>query len=114
MSNRREFLLYSGNKKIGQFSLTGDSDKYSIKLDDGLVGIEVPIDFMPEYFRDGQRYFKGPEVFEWIRDRVIPAGRQNINEILQKVGIEEYDELAIFLYAHGRSCRDYFHIEEIK
>lgn len=82
-------------------------------MDDGLVGIEVPIDFMPEYFRDKRRYFEGAEVFEWIIDRVIPAGRQNIDEILEKVGIEEYDELAIFLYAHGRSCRDYFHIEEI-
>ena len=57
--------------------------------------------------------FTGREGFEWIRDRVIPPNRQNINEILKKIGIDEYNELAIFLYAKGKFVSDTFRIEEI-
>ncbi len=113
MLNNKEYILYSGDKVIGEFKLLNNSDKYSVKLIDNLELVEVPIDFHPEYFRDGRRYFKGPEVFEWIKDRVIPSGRQNIRSILDKMGLEEYDELGIFLYFHGKCCRDYFHVEEV-
>lgn len=112
MLRNKKYRLYSGDKEIGSFSLLSNQDKYRIILFDNLDLLDVPIDYYLKY-KEGRRRFTGNEVFDWIKDRVIPPGRQNINEVLEQVGIEEYDELAIFLYAKGKFVSDRFWIEEI-
>ena len=109
----KKYHLYNGDKLIGSFTLLSSKDKYLVTLIDGLDDYEVPIDFMMKYI-EGRREFRGQEVFEWIQDRVIPSGRQNIDEILRKMNLPEYDELGIFMYFNGKCCRDSYRIEEIK
>lgn len=109
MLKHKDYRLYDGSELIGSFS-TGDTLK--VKLVDNLDLFNVPIDFHMGYIK-GQREFEGKTVFNWVKDRVIPPGRQNIGDILDQVGIKEYDELAIFLYAKGKFTQDTFRIEEI-
>ena len=47
------------------------------------------------------------------KTRVFPFGRQNIEEILEKLKLEKYDELDIFLAMNGRFTQDNFSIREI-
>jgi len=56
MLKDRTYTLYSGDKIIGEFKLLSSQDKYSVKLIDGLQRVEVPIDFNPEYFKEGRRF----------------------------------------------------------
>jgi hypothetical protein len=49
----------------------------------------------------------------WIKERVVPSSRQNIDGILKQVGIDKYDELSIFLYAKGRFNFDGYYLESI-
>lgn len=113
MLSSRKFRLYNGNRAIGTFELLDDADRYAVTLKEGLRTFDIPVDFMPEY-QNGQRYFTNRAVFAWIADRVIPSGRQNIEEILRKMQLPEYDELGIFLYFHGKCTRDQFRIEEMR
>lgn len=49
----------------------------------------------------------------WIRERVIPSGRQNIGLILKNAKLTEYDELALLAISKGRCSQDECYIEEI-
>lgn len=110
MSKVNKYNLLDGTKVIGTFTMY-DKDNLQIELIDGLETMsDIPIDFYLEYMK-GQRVFGTKVVKEWIYDRVIPSGRQNIDAILDKVGIEEYNPLSIFLYCNGKCVRDNYNIQ---
>ena len=109
MSPEKRYHLFDGNDIIGCFSV---SDTLKVDLIDNLTHYNIPIDFWNHYDQ-GERHFEGKIVEQFVADRVVPSGRQNIREILGKVGIPDYDPLAIFLYSHGRFASDTFHIEPI-
>ncbi|MBR1453985.1 MAG: hypothetical protein IJ593_05015 [Lachnospiraceae bacterium] len=110
MSDPKTYKLFCGDKLIGYFYL---ADEMKVKLLDNIPILDIPFDFWNEY-NSGQRIIGHKEVKEWIDDRVVPAGRQNIDDFLEAAGLEEYDELGLFLYADGKHWRDNFRIEEIK
>lgn len=109
MSNQKKYHILSGTKIIGEFEV---SNNLRVRLLNNLNKIEVPIFFNIGYFK-GQREFEGDIVEYWIKNRVVPSGRQNIDSILKQVGIEEYDWLKIFLYCNGKYTQDNFSIEPI-
>ena len=84
-----------------------------VKLKDGLSIDDVPVDFLTEYL-EGQRVL---DITKWVRSfvkmRVFPSGRQNIEAILEKVNLEKYDELDIFLAMNGRFTQDNFSIRVV-
>ena len=49
----------------------------------------------------------------WVRERVIPSGRQNIGEILKKAKMKEYSEMRLLALAEGRCSQDSCYIKEI-
>ena len=111
MSRTRKFHIFRGTKLVGDFIVT--NNKPTVKLVDNLDYWDPPIDFVVEY-QEGQREFSGKIVDDFVKDRVVPSGRQNIREILQQVGIEEYDPLEMFIFYRGRTIRDSIHLEDIK
>ena len=50
----------------------------------------------------------------FIEERVIPANRQNINDILLNNGMNEYNELEMFIASNGRSSMDNTYLRKIK
>lgn len=49
----------------------------------------------------------------WIRERVIPSGRQNIGSILKNAKLKEYNEMALLALSKGKCSQDSCYIEEI-
>ena len=110
MLKQKNYLLYCGTKVIGKFKL---ADILEVELTDGLNQAQVPIDFHRGYFK-GERRFIGDVVNTWIIDRAIPPERHNIYGILEEMGLDEYDELGMFLYCNGQYVGDDFRIELIQ
>ncbi|MCR5292485.1 MAG: hypothetical protein K6E28_06330 [Eubacterium sp.] len=49
----------------------------------------------------------------WIRERVIPSGRQNINSILNHHRLKEYDEMKLLELSEGKCSQDSLYIRRI-
>ena len=49
----------------------------------------------------------------WVKERVIPSGRQNIGSILKNHKMKKYSEMALLSLSKGRSSQDNCYIEEI-
>jgi len=47
----------------------------------------------------------------WVRSRVIPKGRQNINAILKTHKLKEYDEIKLMELSSGRCSQDSIYIK---
>ncbi|MCR5667165.1 MAG: hypothetical protein K6G01_10070 [Eubacterium sp.] len=50
--------------------------------------------------------------FLWVKERVIPSGRQNIQSILKTHRLKEYDELKFIELSRGRCSQDSMYIEK--
>lgn len=110
MPEIRKYHFLNGTKKIGTFSIV--DGVLQLVFDKRLSIYDVLMMFWPEYQR-GIRVFGDNDCREFIDERMIPPGRQNIGEILKRMGLEEYDQLAMFLYFNGRAVQDNFSIKEI-
>lgn len=51
--------------------------------------------------------------FLWVKERVIPSGRQNINEILKNHRLPRYDEMKMLEISSGRCSQDSLYIKEL-
>lgn len=49
----------------------------------------------------------------WVKERVIPSGRQNISQILKNQKMETYDEMKFLELAHGKCAQDSLYIRKI-
>ena len=49
----------------------------------------------------------------WVRERIIPSERQNINMILKNHKLKEYDEMKFMEISEGRSSQDSMFIRKI-
>ena len=51
--------------------------------------------------------------FLWVKERVIPSGRQNIGSILKNHKLKEYSEMALLSLSKGRCSQDNCYIAEV-
>jgi hypothetical protein len=49
----------------------------------------------------------------WVKERIIPSGRQNISDILNKHHLQTYDEMKFLEISEGRCSQDSLYIEKI-
>lgn len=105
--------LYNGDKYIGRMNLIvgGKPEDCWVHLATGLTEFEIPIDFRRQYMQTGQRHFDGQQVAGFIIDRVEPAGRMNLCDVLASMGLTEYDPVKMFLWHKGKTVMDKIHIE---
>lgn len=52
--------------------------------------------------------------FLWVKERVIPSGRQNISDILAHHKLKVYDEMKLLEISEGRCCQDSLFIKKIE
>jgi hypothetical protein len=79
-----------------QFSMSIFSD---VSLDDLPLSLEI-------FASKGKYELDHQDVLSWIRGRICPSGRQNINSILQALEIPEYDEFGILSHTMARCDKD--------
>lgn len=65
------------------------------------------------YLELGERHIDDEWTRKWISERIPPSSRHNINEILQKVGISEYNPYHLLIYNGGRCSQDDFYLREV-
>lgn len=51
--------------------------------------------------------------FDWIKERVIPSGRQNIGDILKNSRLKEYDEMRLLELSDGKCSQDSMFIRRL-
>lgn len=49
----------------------------------------------------------------WVQQRIIPADRQNLGQILKESGLDSYDEFQLLVLNEGRCSQDDYYIREI-
>lgn len=96
----------------GLLKYNTDTDEYSIDIE-----INYPIEQLPAilaaYKSIGKVNLNNEEALRFVKARVIPAERQNIGQILRKIGVPYYSEFFILDYTKGRCCMDEFYLEEV-
>ena len=68
-----------------------------------------------QYSVEKGSYFMDNDVCRrWVDERIIPAGRQNISEILRDNGLEKWTRYGMLMISMGHSTQDEIIIEELK
>lgn len=90
-----------------------ENDELRIEISEGSTVDEVPAFFIP-FVEKGERIISGTFAMRWLRERIVPSGRQNLGEVLRAAELNEYNELALLQNGEGRSSQDSFLVQEIK
>lgn len=100
------------NMALGYLFYYEKANEYIIELNDCLDEWEAPILFQGLVKKKIYTVPKDISLL-WIRERVIPSGRQNIGSILKNAKMKEYNEMALLALSKGRCSQDNCYIEEI-
>lgn len=100
------------NLTIGYLFFYEKANESIIELNDCLDEWEVPILFQGLVSKGIYTVPKDIALL-WIRERVIPSGRQNIGSILKNAKLKEYNEMALLALSKGKCSQDSCYIEEI-
>jgi len=103
----KTFDLYDGalDKQVGVFRYNTDEKQFSMSLFSDIPGIDLPLSL--EIFADNGKYeLSHKDVLSWIRGRICPPGRQNINSILKELNLTEYDEFGILMHTMAKCDKD--------
>ena len=84
----------------------------NIELADRLDEWEAPLLFQG-LVKKGIYTVPGAISALWVRERVIPSGRQNIGSILKNAKLKEHNEMALLELSKGKCSQDSCYIEEI-
>ena len=85
---------------------------FIIELSEGLDEWTAPLLFTKRV-KEGQLTIPRDLSYTWVKERVIPSGRQNIGSILTTHRLKEYDEMKLLELAEGRCSQDYLYIKKI-
>lgn len=97
---------------IGYLFYYEKAESFIIEMCDDLDEWEAPLLFQ-KFIRE-KRYTISREVsFMWVKERVIPSGRQNIGSILKNHRLSSYSEMVFLSLSKGRCSQDNCYIIEI-
>jgi hypothetical protein len=86
---------------------------YIIELQDSLDEWTAPLLFA-SYVKKNIYTIPREISFLWVKERVIPSGRQNISDILAHHKLQSYDEMKFLEISEGRCSQDSLYIRKIK
>lgn len=49
----------------------------------------------------------------WVQQRIVPADRQNLGQILKENGLHEYDEYKLLMLCSGRCAQDSYYLKAV-
>ena len=97
---------------IGYLFYYEKSESFIIELCEDLDEWEAPLLFQ-RLIRNGIYTVSRDISLMWVKERVIPSGRQNIGSILKNHKLKEYNEMALLQLSKGRCSQDSCYIAEI-
>ncbi len=109
----KSFALLDGavKERVGTFRYDTDTKQFSMSISSDISAADLPLSL--EIFADhGIRELNHSDVLTWIRGRICPPGRQNIQSILKELNLPEYDEFGILMQTMARCDKDELYLEE--
>lgn len=97
---------------IGYLLYYEKSDSFIIELCEDLEEWDAPLLFQ-RLVREKIYTVPRDISLMWIKERVIPSGRQNIGSILKNHKLKEYSEMSLLALSKGRSSQDSCYIAEV-
>lgn len=109
------YEIYDNDNSIfvGVLIYYDKSKHYVIELNENLDEWTAPLLFST-YVKNGIYTIPGDISYLWVKGRVIPSGRQNINSILKTHNLKEYDEMKFLELAEGRCSQDGLSIKKLE
>lgn len=86
---------------------------FIIELQENLDEWSAPL-LMTSFVKKGIYTIPREISFLWVQERVIPSGRQNINDILKRYKLKTYDEMKLLELSDGRCSQDNLYIRRIE
>ncbi len=99
-----------GDCDLAYFIVNERNGDCCIELCEGVDEWNLPF-ILDYYARKGELSIGRQHTLEFIRQRIIPPDRQNIGSILKDNGLEEYDEIKLFILSDGRCAQDECYIK---
>ena len=105
------FKILSPELEIGTLLYFEKERDFVIELKSNLDEWTAPLLFM-NFVRN--KIYTIPREFSylWVKERIIPSGRQNIGMILNNHNLTEYDEMKFLEIAHGKCSQDDYYIKK--
>lgn len=107
------FYVRDENTVWGKLAYDHESKRFELRLDSRLDYKNAPVT-LSAYAGGGMYDLDGEWSLRWVRERLIPPERANIDEILKARGLSEYDEFRMLISSGGRCMQDGLYLEEIK
>lgn len=106
-----EILDYEEKRFIGVLLYYEQKKEFIIELSEHLDEWTAPLLFANLV---KQHIFTVPRdlSFLWVKERIIPSGRQNITSILKNHKLESYDEMKFLELSRGRCSQDSLYIKK--
>ena len=112
MQNKRNFYVKDETQVYGILSYAVDTKEFHLTIHRDIDTYSAPI--LISMFADKGMYeLDAGWSLRWVKERIIPPGRQNIREILSANQMTEYDEFQMLLFTNGKCPQDDMWIEEI-
>ena len=112
----KSYAIYDedlGGRLIGYLFCYEKSESFIIELNEELDEWEAPLLFQ-RLVREKKYTVPRDVSLMWVKERVIPIGRQNIGSILRNHKLKDYSEMALLRLSRGRCSQDNCYIEEIE
>lgn len=93
------------NTSIGILLYYEKEKSFIVELQENLDEWTAPLLFT-SYVKKGIFTIPRDASLLWVKERIIPSGRQNINDILKNHHLQEYDEMSFLDISHGRCSQD--------
>ncbi len=97
---------------IGYLFCYEKANEFIIELQDDLDEWDAPLLFQ-KYAREKNYTIPKDIALMWVKERVIPSGRQNIGAILKNAKMKEYNEMTLLALSKGKCSQDNCYLEEI-
>lgn len=101
-------ILWRGSK-AGLLYYDTEKDRFSAKL--LIEGKDYPHRL---FGFNGKKEINDKEFRDYLDGTVMPINRQNVSDVLEKIGLTYYDKWEIYKAYLGRNPKDYCEIERIE
>lgn len=101
------------NREVGTLLYYEKSRSFIAELMDGLDEWTAPFLFA-SYVKRGVFTIPRSDSLAFVRNRIIPPSRQNIDMILKNHHLKEYDEMKFLELSEGRCSQDSLYVKPVK
>jgi predicted DNA-binding transcriptional regulator AlpA len=102
------------NKKDLAYLLYYEMEKrFYIELPDDADPWETPL-ILSSFVKRGEKTVNSYWSKLWVQQRIVPADRQNLGQILKDNRLKEYDEYNLLILSMGRCAQDDYYIVPIE